>query len=256
MNAINSLITAFSAYSRIPMPQIEWSEKNSRYALCFFPLIGGVIGTLTVLTSYICGILEFGGIFRAALITALPLILTGGIHMDGYLDTTDALSSCAPKEKKLAILKDPNSGAFAVIYCCLWFMLYFASATQIKDSVIVLAAGFVLSRSLSALAVTTFRSARESGMGADMQKRGQKRAVITSSVGWMLVAAGFMAFISPVYAGAATASALLVFLYYRYKSYREFGGFTGDLAGWFLQLCELAICLSLAVTERIITIWF
>ena len=44
MRVIRSLIIAFSTYSRIPMPQVEWSDENRKYTMCFFPLIGAVIG--------------------------------------------------------------------------------------------------------------------------------------------------------------------------------------------------------------------
>ena len=42
----NSFLIALSMYSRIPVPQAEWTEKNLCWALCFFPLVGAVIGAL------------------------------------------------------------------------------------------------------------------------------------------------------------------------------------------------------------------
>ena len=41
---LESFVIAFSMYSRIPMPFVEWSERGMKYAFCFFPLIGVVIG--------------------------------------------------------------------------------------------------------------------------------------------------------------------------------------------------------------------
>ncbi|MGM9936265.1 MAG: adenosylcobinamide-GDP ribazoletransferase, partial [Candidatus Ornithomonoglobus sp.] len=48
---INSLIIAFSMYSRIPMPRVEWREESMKYVMCFFPLIGVIIGAVV----YIAG---------------------------------------------------------------------------------------------------------------------------------------------------------------------------------------------------------
>ena len=48
MDLLGSLAIAFSMYSRIPMPQVEWTGRRMRYAMCFFPLIGLVIGGLYV----------------------------------------------------------------------------------------------------------------------------------------------------------------------------------------------------------------
>ena len=45
MNGVfNGLLIALSMYSKIPVPQAEWNERNMRYALCFFPLVGAIIG--------------------------------------------------------------------------------------------------------------------------------------------------------------------------------------------------------------------
>lgn len=256
MTLINSIITAFSVYSRIPMPNAEWNEKNSRYAMCFFPLVGAAAGALVWLSAYFCVLLCFNDIFRAAVITGIPVFLTGGIHMDGYCDTVDALSSFKPREKKLEILKDPNAGAFAVIYACVWFLLYFSSVSQISDNITLLSLGFVLSRAWSALAIVNFKPARRTGMGADMQKNSQKGLITAVMCIYIATVSAAMIILNPICGPVCITASAMTFIYYRYKSYREFGGFTGDLAGWFLQLCELAVALTLAVSERIVTKWF
>ena len=98
-------------YSRIPMPRSEWTDENKSYAMCFFPWIGAVIGLL----SY--GVFRFskwfdgngGGnysLFFVIFLILIPVFITGGIHLDGFLDTQDALSSWQTKERRLEILKD------------------------------------------------------------------------------------------------------------------------------------------------------
>ena len=57
--------------------------------------------------------------------TALPVLVSGGIHTDGFIDTVDALSSYGDKEKKLEILKDPHTGAFAIIGAIMYYLLFF-----------------------------------------------------------------------------------------------------------------------------------
>ena len=46
MRIVNSLIIALSTYSKLPMPQVDWNEDNMRYSMCFFPVVGLVIGLL------------------------------------------------------------------------------------------------------------------------------------------------------------------------------------------------------------------
>ena len=122
MTALQTIAVAFAMFSALPMPQFAWNEKNMRYALCAFPLIGVVIGALWCL----CGALPLPDFARAAGFCLMPVWVTGGIHLDGYADTCDALSSYGDTAKKLEILKDPHCGAFAVIRLCSYFIAYLA----------------------------------------------------------------------------------------------------------------------------------
>ena len=115
MKILYSLITAFQTYSRIPMPPVAWKPENRRYALCFFPLVGVVIGAIFLLWKKIGACLTVSPFLDGAVAALIPLAVTGGIHMDGFCDTVDARASWADREKKLSILKDPHIGSFAVL---------------------------------------------------------------------------------------------------------------------------------------------
>ena len=123
----SSLAIAFATYSRIPMPKVDWSEENRRYSLCFFPLIGMVIGVALWIWLHLCSRLSLGGMLQGTLGAAIPLIITGGIHMDGFMDVTDAISSWQTKERRLEILKDSHVGAFAVMGCAGYLLLFVIS---------------------------------------------------------------------------------------------------------------------------------
>ena len=131
MTILQTIAVAFAMFSAIPMPQFEWSQKNMRYALCAFPLIGAVCGGLW----FLVGVLPVPELVRAAGFCLVPVLVTGGIHLDGFADTCDALSSYGDAEKKLEILKDPHCGAFAVIRLCTYFILYFALCASVKFTV-------------------------------------------------------------------------------------------------------------------------
>lgn len=249
-----SLIIAFSTYSRLPIPQLEWREENLKYAICFFPLIGGVIGSVALGWVYLCGVLELNAFFRAGGLTALPLLISGGIHMDGFCDTVDALSSHQSKERKLEILKDPHAGAFSIIFCGVWLLLYFAALTQPEDmtSFALVALGFVLSRSMSGLALANLKGARPSGMLQAFADAAHKRTVTVVMLLFILLSTVGMLLLSPLSGSAALLAAVACLLHYKRMAYRQFGGITGDLAGYFLQLCELGIALAVALTGRFV----
>lgn len=236
---LKSLISAFLMYSRIPMPKVEWSEKNRRFSLCFFPLIGVVIGILFMLWQLICDRLGFGLLMRGAVSAAIPIMVTGGIHLDGFCDVSDAMASWGDKARRLEIMKDSHIGAFAVIRVVLYFALEIAIYSESNGkSAAMIAVGFVLSRSLSGIAAVTFRSAKKDGALFDFVNPAHRAATRISLVIFAIFCAAAMLIISP--AGLLPIIVAFAFLaYYRHFSYKNFGGITGDLAGWFLQICEL-----------------
>ena len=163
MTILQTVAVAFAMFSAIPMPQFEWSQKNMRYALCAFPLIGAVCGGLWCLV----GVLPVPELVRAAGFCLVPVLVTGGIHLDGFADTCDALSSYGDAEKKLEILKDPHCGAFAVIRLCTYFILYFALCASVKFTVrfgVIWILALTLERAFSGLAVASFPMAKNTGL--------------------------------------------------------------------------------------------
>lgn len=256
MKLLNACLIAFATYSRIPVPQAKWTEENMKYSFCFFPLIGVVIAAALAAAQWLCGALGLEGVLFGAVAAVLPTLLTGGIHMDGFCDTCDALASCQPVERKLEILKDSNAGAFAVIRTCVYYLLYFAAFTQLsRRSVLAVCCGFVLSRALSGWAVVQFRGAKTSGLAAAFRSAAQRKAVTVTMVVWGLCAAVGMVLIQPVAGLCALLAAAGVLVYYRVMCYRQFGGLTGDLAGYFLCLCELCMALAAVLGEGVWKQW-
>ena len=248
------LIIAFAMYSRIPMPRVDWSEKNMRYAMCFFPVIGIVIAAAEYLCFFLCGKLALGTMFCSILLVLIPILITGGIHMDGFMDTMDAFHSYQPKEKKLEILKDSHIGAFSVIMLALYGLIYLGAFSEIKKEtgLWIVCAGFVLSRVLSGIAVVTFRSAKSDGLLYLFASRAQKRIVKASLYVQGILCIAFMLWQSLLPGGAAVLAALLIFAYYHHRTKKELGGITGDTAGWFVLLCEEVVMVVVAVVGKLI----
>lgn len=242
MSLIHSFFSAFLMYTRIPMPQVEWREENRRYSLCFFPLCGAVIGGLLLLWRWLCTRLGAGELLFASAGVALPVLVTGGIHLDGFCDVCDAKASCGDRASMLRIMSDPHIGSFAVIRVALYLLLQLGVLSEVDSMKKALSCAlcFVASRALSALAAVTFRSARQEGTLMQFVTPAHRR--ITVAVGILYataVAAGLL--LTDWFTGVAALFGMAAaFVYYRIESYRRFGGITGDLAGYFLQLCELA----------------
>ena len=242
---LQAILVAFSMFSALPVPQIRWTKRNMRYALLAFPLVGAVIGGLCWLWTFICNAWSFPQILRGAGLCLIPVLVTGGIHLDGYADTCDALASHGTLAQKRQILHDPHMGAFAAIRLCVYFIACLAFWTALPAyrgwSVFCI---FCLSRTLSALALTLFPLADGSGLARTVAEAADRELVRNVLFGYTaLLCAGLILtggwIVLPVAAG--------MFFWYRHVAEAYFGGASGDLAGWFLQKAELwmlgALCL-------------
>ncbi len=252
MKILNSFLIAFALYSKIPMPKADWEKENMKYAICFFPFVGIVQGALFMGFWYLWQYLGFGSILFAAIATLIPLIVSGGIHLDGFADTVDALSSHQSKERKLEILKDPNAGAFAVMSTAGYLILYFALLTEIQPSfnnMLTIAVGYAYSRALSGYSVVTFEPAKESGLLRTFSDASAKQTSARILETFAVVIAFFMMFLDSRTGVACVVASIGVFGYYKYVSQKEFGGITGDLAGYFLQLNEIFILIAIVISD-------
>ena len=238
MTFFQTIAVAFAMFSAVPVPQFEWNEKNMRCVLCAFPLVGVVCGLCWLILAF----LPLPVFLRGTLFCLVPVAVTGGIHLDGYADTCDALASRGDAAKKQEILKDPHCGAFAVIRLCTWFALYLALCVTMTPStraVICAGLGFVLSRALSGWAIASLPLAKNTGLAHTFATAADRRTVRCCLA---FLAAGLA--IAQIAVGGATGltmavAAMLALWRYAHVAKTQFGGVSGDLAGWFLQKCEL-----------------
>lgn len=251
---MRAIIIMFSTYSRIPMPQVSWDDKSRGYAICAFPLVGVVISLLSLGLVRLSGMLRIPDTALACLLIALPVIVTGGIHLDGLIDTSDARSSCKDREKKLKILKDPHVGAFGIIRLTLYLLLALAALEILlnkgmsrRDLIAALLIP-VLSRICSGLMAGLLPKARRTGMLSDMVGWKTERGKMILLSVQLAVCAAVLLTADLLTGSILLAAEAVLTLYYRHMALAEFGGVTGDLAGWYLCMAELAGIWALAIT--------
>lgn len=249
-SVFGGLVTAFSMYSALKMPQREWNKNTMKYAMGFFPLVGVLIGVAVWLWLLVCGLFSLNIILCAAVLSILPVIISGGIHFDGLIDTGDALGSHQSTERKLEILKDPHVGAFGVILCVSYLLLTFGFAAQFAarpGNLLIVCLGYVLSRGYSSFAIVSLRLARDTGLAHAFADGANKKAVRVVSIVWIVAVMAAMILIAPLAGAVASLAAFLWFLIFRRICYQNFGGLTGDLAGFLLCFTELIVLACAAV---------
>lgn len=247
MRLLRSACIALSMYTRLPVPQFPWKDEDLQYAICFFPLAGALTSAVLYCWLIAAEWLGLPSAARCILASLLPLLLTGGIHADGFMDTSDALQSFGGRERRLEILKDPHIGAFAVIRFLCLAGIYLSAVFCLKEpAYLPWACSFFFSRALSAFAAVRWKKAKPEGSLNRFAAEGaaeRASAVILAEIlcgGLLMIRAGILQGI------AAAAAGLLSMAYYRRMSLKEFGGITGDLAGWFICVCETSMVCAMA----------
>lgn len=146
-----------SMFCALPVPCRAWEEESRPYMMVFLPLIGLEIGALWILMEWILQYFHVKTPIYALVMAVLPYLATGFMHLDGFMDVTDAVGSWRDLERRREILKDSHVGSFAVVWCVFLMLAGFAGFSSMEGKNVhwILLLVPVLSRCLSALAVIT-----------------------------------------------------------------------------------------------------
>lgn len=252
MLALRAIICAFSCFSAVPMPKNSWDDSGMRYMMAAFPLVGVLVGALWWLWGWAVATLALGPVLKGVGYALIPVLVTGGIHLDGLADVIDAQSSHASPERKREILKDPHIGAFAAMGIACYLMAFAALASELDArQALQMCCIPIISRCLSGFATVTLRTSKREGMLATEQASADAGVVrLVLALVWLATSIG-LAVLAPGAALLATIASLAVLASVRHLAMTQFGGMSGDLAGYLLQMVELAILAALVVAGRL-----
>ena len=225
-----------SMFCAIPCLSRVWDEEARNKMLLFLPVVGLEIGAIWALLAWLCRYLALPAPVYGVVLGAYPFLVTGFIHLDGFMDVTDAVRSCRELARRREILKDSHVGSFAVIGIVLLALCQtalFASAKETASlwTLVLLPA---VSRCGSALAVTALRPMSTSQYAAQ-KKPGSHIAVLCGRLA-VYLAAGFLAGWKT---GLALTGCLAGYALALRKAYRSLDGMNGDISGYALTLSEL-----------------
>lgn len=241
---IDSFCMAQSMFCTLPAPR-RWDESARKYMLLFLPLIGLETGILWYAAALLMRRLSVPAPLWAMVLTALPLLLTGFIHMDGFTDVCDAIGSWREVEKRREILKDSHVGSCAVIYCVIELLTLFASFLSFTDetrlSLLILIP--VVSRCCSSLALLTLRAMETSSYSG----RPQPPLWVKYVMGILIIASVIVAPLFFGRQGLCAASEIICYALALRKACKLLDGMNGDIAGFCLTVSELFAVVTLAV---------
>ena len=228
--------------------QSVWTEQSFGESVKFFPAVGAVLG---IFYAAIVGAINFftaGNlpIFTGAVGFSLMIILTGGIHCDGLMDSADGLFSGRERDKILQIMKDSRAGAFGVVSMILIAALEISTLTELaKLSCWWLCTAIysspIIGRLMMVLTIGAFPYARAEGMGKAFAKFTTRRTIIFAA-GEAILFLLPLVFIGKIFflcAAAAIFISLIVTIKFARFSTEKIGGVTGDIYGAITTLAEL-----------------
>ena len=240
---LNAFFMCQSMFCAIPAPQI-WDEKAKDKMLLFLPIVGLEIGIIWAGLAWLCHWLEVPKLISALVLSAWPWLGTGFLHLDGYMDVTDAVKSCRSLERRREILKDSHVGAFAVIGIVLLMLAQFAFLASVPEKANIWILLFVpaVSRCGSSLAVTVLKPMNTSQYA--QQKKPRSHVVVLVAMTAVFVAAGFLLCgkYGFVLLGCLTGYGLAL-----RKAYKSLDGMNGDISGYALTFGELCAVAVLAI---------
>ena len=250
---MNSFLVGLQFLTRIRIVrQTVWTAEDFGRSTRFFPLVGLVLGICYALAAWILVSALGMRALTAALLLILPLLLTGGLHADGFMDTADGVFSGRERERKLEIMKDSRVGSFGVVAFVLLMFLQFALLLDMSPPLLV-PVFFVMpiiGRMAMVLAVSCFPYARADGMGktfADMADRGTVAiAAVTTSV--LVIPIGLLATL------ALVLGVVFTLLFCRWIT-AILGGVTGDVYGAATVLTETIVLAVFSLASSYSNVW-
>ena len=225
-----------SMFCAIPFPGNIWDEKARDKMLLFLPVVGLEIGGIWAGLAWLCNLLNLRVLIKGLILALYPYLVTGFIHLDGYMDVMDAVKSCRSLERRREILKDSHVGAFAVIGIAVLLLAQFAVMASVKENANIWILVFIpaVSRCCSALAVTVLKPMQTSQYADQKKPKCHITILVTMTV--LFTAAGFL-FCGKY--GFAVLGCLAGYGAALRKAYKSLEGMNGDISGYALSIAEL-----------------
>jgi len=236
---ITSFFMTWGMFCAIPCPCKKWNNDYRANTLLCLPLLGVVIGVIWAAAYWALNKIGCPNAVKAAVLAFLPWLLTGFIHLDGYMDCADAILSRRELKERQRILKDSTVGSFAVICFVLLAIAAFALFMGCGGEKNALCLLFVpvVSRCCSAFAVESLRPMGHSSYAAMRAKGTNKGHLI--AIGIMFVIAVIVpcaVSFPPGLCGVATAAGSVLTIA---GCYKDLDGMSGDISGCALTVGEL-----------------
>lgn len=263
MKLITAFFMAWGNFLKIPCPVKRWDSKLNKMMLAFLPMVGAIVGgglvIAMLLVDYVSQWIS-SEMVMALLVFLTPLAFSGFLHLDGFMDVSDAVLSRRSLEERQRILKDSNIGAFAVISLVILMIAYFVGVRELVSfhgenfpyGTLLLIP--ILSRGCAGGDVLREKKISASQYAADGEKNRKEILIILVQ---MLLALGLVERLQPSEYTMLTCYVVVFqcFCQLCFGKYarKQLGGMNGDIAGYEIVVSECIGLLTLAIGLGVIS---
>lgn len=244
---MNSLLLALQFFTIMPVNKNLPMERRPITGMYIvFPFIGAIIGAVACLLFYF----DWSPLMTGFSVVLLGILLSGGLHMDGFIDTSDAFFSYKDRLKRFEILDDPRVGAFGVMAVVLLVIGKVIIVSEVLSAesfhwIFVLLIPY-FSRAVLAVLYSTTNSAKTTGLAFYFKQKMNGNVVLIVAACHFFLGFAIVGWLTYWIIAVTLAVVLVGFIcLFRGWALRNFGGVTGDLLGASVEVSEVVLWLTL-----------
>lgn len=242
-----SLLAALQFLTAIPLPGRQYSPEVVGRSTAYFPVIGLIIGLIMAGWRFLLVLLLPAPVANVLVIASL-VVITGALHLDGFVDTCDGLAAHRTVAERWQVMRDSRAGGFGVIGVSALLLVKYISLTNVPSSLltVTLVLAPVLSRWAMVYAIFVYPYARPSGLGTVFKERTTWQrftiaTVITLAISWIVLQMTGIAVMMGIW-----VTVVIVATYLKNK----FAGLTGDTYGAINEIAETLVFILIIVLAR------
>ena len=234
-----SFLAALQFLTSIPVPlRREVSPEDLGRSLVYFPIVGLIIGLILAGLSWLLGLILPTAIVSALLLAFLAII-TGALHLDGFVDTFDGIAGHKSVEDRWRVMHDSRAGGFGIVSVVLLLLVKYASLSNVPESSLMMTLVLmpVISRWAMVYAVFTYRYAKPSGLGKAFKERASWPRFTMATVITLAIVAALAQLAGLAILFGAWIITVVIAAYFKHK----FSGLTGDTYGAINEVAEVSV---------------
>ncbi|MBS4192545.1 adenosylcobinamide-GDP ribazoletransferase [Bacillus sp. FJAT-49705] len=254
MKWIKGLLINLQFFTSIPIPlELPMDRAHLEKAIKIFPLLGLIQGGIySFILYFILHWTPFSDLTAAFAVWLAGIVLTGGIHLDGWMDSSDAFFSYRDQSKRLEIMSDPRTGAFGVLSVIVLLsarFLFIYEIIQLMHPITYVLIAFLpfFSKMVMGVLLLTVKAAKKEGLGTMFKEASNERTLFIYPI-YIIILLGITSMMQVDVVGGILffiILSVLALLYLQRKIISWFGGLTGDVLGASVEGTELLLWMTL-----------